>query len=80
MANVNLYLVTAVFLYLSFSLTLGARGFQCAVSGFGQVLKSDPRVFSRCFAARVFGRTFVGLWPTKQSSLTHARKNLLYPG
>ena len=27
--------------------TLGARGFSCAVSGFGQVLKSD-------FAARVF--------------------------
>ena len=24
-------------------LTLGARGFLCAVSGFGQVLKSDPR-------------------------------------
>ena len=23
--------------------TLGARGFSCAVSGFGQVLKSDPR-------------------------------------
>ena len=28
--------------------TLRARGFSCAVSGFGQVLKSD-------FAARVFG-------------------------
>ena len=28
--------------------TLGARGFSCAVSGFGQVLKSG-------FAARVFG-------------------------
>jgi len=27
-----------------------ARDFSCAVSGFGQVLKSDPR-----FAARVFG-------------------------
>ena len=24
-------------------ITLGARGFSCAVSGFGQVLKSDPR-------------------------------------
>ena len=23
--------------------TLGARGFSCAVSGFGQILKSDPR-------------------------------------
>ena len=32
--------------------TLGARGFSCAVSGFSQVLKSDPRF------ARVFG-----LWP-----------------
>ena len=32
--------------------TLRARGFSCAVSGFGQVLKSDPRF------ARVFG-----LWP-----------------
>ena len=29
--------------------TLRARGFSCAVSGFGQVLKSDPRF------ARVFG-------------------------
>ena len=26
--------------------TLGTRGFSCAVSGFGQVLKSDPRFFS----------------------------------
>ena len=26
------------------NLTLGARGFSCAVSGFGQVLKSDPRL------------------------------------
>ena len=39
--------------------TLGARGFSCAVSGFGQALKSDPRGF----AARVFG-----LRPTKRSS------------
>ena len=30
------------------NLTLGARDFSCAVSGFGQVLKSD-------FAARLFG-------------------------
>ena len=30
--------------------TLGARGFSCAVSGFDQVLKSDPRGF----ATRVF--------------------------
>ena len=27
----------------SLTCTLGARGFSCAVSGFGQVLKSDPR-------------------------------------
>ena len=27
----------------SLTCTLGARGFLCAVSGFGQVLKSDPR-------------------------------------
>ena len=32
------------------SSTLGARGFSGAVSGFGQILKSDPRGF----AARVF--------------------------
>ena len=47
--------------------TLGARDFSCAVSGFGRVLKD--------FAARVFG-----LWPTKRSSPSHARKNLWYPG
>ena len=34
--------------------TLGARGFSCAVSGFGQVLKSAQRVFSRGFATLVF--------------------------
>jgi len=44
--------------------TLGARGFSCAVSGFGQVLKSDPH-----FPARVFG-----LRPTKRSSPSHTRK------
>ena len=40
------------------SVTLGARDFSCAVSGFGQVLKSDRRekLFSLGFAARVFGR------------------------
>ena len=27
-----------------------------------------------------FGRTLAGLWPTKRSSPTHARKNLWYPG
>ena len=30
---------------------------------------------AKSFAARVFG-----LWPTKRSSPSHARKNLLYPG
>ena len=39
--------------------TLGARGFLCAVSGFGQVLKSNRR-------EKV--RTRVGLRPTKRSS------------
>ena len=37
--------------------TLGARGFSCAVSGFRQVLKSDPRE-KLFFFSRVFG-----LWP-----------------
>ena len=46
--------------------TLGARDFSCAVSGFGQVLKSDPRL-----AARV-GRRRVGLRPTKL--LAHEKK------
>ena len=41
---------------ISRKITLGARGFSYAVSGFGQVLKSDPRVFSRGFAARVSPR------------------------
>ena len=50
---------------------LGARGFSCAVSGFGQVLKSDLRGF----AARVFG-----LRLTKRSSPSHTRKNRCYPG
>ena len=70
--------------------TLGARGFSCAVSGFGQVLKSDPRekLFSRekfflaasLLVSSAFGRTRVGLRPTKRSSPSHARKNLWYPG
>ena len=46
--------------------TLGARDFSCAVSGFGQVLKSDPR-----FAARVFG-----LRPTKLL-VTREKKSLV---
>ena len=46
-------------------ITLGARDFSCAVSGFGQVLKSDPLVSS------AFGR---------RSSSWQARKYLWYPG
>ena len=41
--------------------TLGARGFSCAVSGFGQVLKSDPAPL----VSSAFGRRCVGLRPTK---------------
>ena len=52
-----------------FVLTLGARDFSCAVSDFGQVLKSDPLLVSSAF-----GRTRVGLRPTKRSSPSHARK------
>ena len=55
--------------YFQNMFTLGARDFSCAVSGFGQVLKSDPR-----------GRTRVALRPTKRSSPSHARKNLWYSG
>ena len=52
--------------------TLGARGFSCAVCGFGQVLKSDPREKRFFLAASplessAFGRTRVGLWPTKRN-------------
>ena len=36
-------------------LTLGARDFSSAVSGFCQVFMGDPRVFSLGFAARGFG-------------------------
>ena len=47
--------------------TLGAKGFSCAVSGFGQVLKSDPRekLFFFSLVSSVFGRRRVGLRPTK---------------
>ena len=48
--------------------TLGARGFSGAVSGFGQVLKSD-------FTVHVFGLRQMKRH-TKRSSLSHARKNL----
>ena len=74
--------------YLSLNgiiVTLGARGFSCAVSHFGQVLKkSDPRE-KYFFAASplvssAFGRTRVSLRPTKRNSPSHARKNRWYPG
>ena len=49
--------------------TLGARGFSCAVSGFGQVLKSDPRenffLATSPLVSSAFGRRRVGLRPTK---------------
>ena len=48
--------------------TLGARGFSCAVSGFGQVLKSNLRENVR---------TRVGLRPTKRSSPFTRGKNPL---
>ena len=59
--------------------TLGARGFSCAVSGFGQVLKSDPREKLVARVSSAFGRTRVGLRPTKRSSPSHARKKPLVP-
>ena len=50
--------------------TLGARGFSCAVSGFGQVLKSNLRENVR---------TRVGLRPTKRSSPFTREKFPLVP-
>ena len=70
-------LVRKSYLAFDWAPTLGARGFSCAVSVFGQVLKSDPReplVYS------TFGRTRFRLQPTKRRSPSHARKNLWYPG
>ena len=37
------------------SRTLGARGFSCAVSGFGQVLKSDTREAPCCSREKTSG-------------------------
>ena len=54
--------------------TLGARGFSCAVSGFGQVLKSDPRRSS----LRPLDDD-VSVYDRRSSS-SHARKNLWYRG
>ena len=72
-----MFLVRKPYLAFDWAPTLGARGFSCAVSVFGQVLKSDPReplVYS------TFGRTRFRLQPTKRRSPSHARKNLWYPG
>ena len=66
-------LVLAVCGFVHKSSTLGARDFSCAVSGFGQVLKSDP---ASPLVSSAFGRTRVGPRPTKRSSPSHARKNL----
>ena len=51
--------------------TLGAGDFSCAVSGFGQVLKSDPREKPKTEDVLACGR---------RSSVSHPRKNLWYPG
>ena len=56
----------------------------CAVSGFGQFLKSDSRekrVFSyRGFAARVFGRKPTTCWPAADEAPRRTQeKNLWYP-
>ena len=55
--------------------TLGARGFSCAIFGFGQVLKSG-------FAARVFGvRPNTCRLTADETKLPDAReKNPWYPG
>ena len=49
--------------------TLGARDFSCAVSGFGHVLKSDPRekffLGASPLVSLAEGRRRVGLRPTK---------------
>ena len=77
-------LVRKSYLAFDWAPTLGAKGFSCAVSGFGQVLKSDPRekffLAASPLVSSGFGRTRVGLRPTKRSSPSHARKNLWYPG
>ena len=70
-------LVRKSYLAFDWAPTLGAKGFSCAVSGFGQVLKSDPR---EPLVSSAFGRTRFCLRPTKRSSPSHARKNLWYPG
>ena len=36
--------------------TLGARGFSCAVSGFGHVLQNDPRERASQLVSSAFGR------------------------
>ena len=58
--------------------TLGARDFSCAVSGFGQVFKSDPREKLRrsCLRPNAEDVSACG----RRSSSSHARKNLWYPG
>ena len=67
-------------LYIEEESTLGTRGFSWAVSGFGQVLKSGSLKKSSPLVSSAFGRTRVGLWPTKRSSPSHAWKNLWYLG
>ena len=52
--------------------TLGARGFSCAVSGFGQVLKSDPR--------RLSLRPTADEAPRHTQEKTSGTQGRLYPG
>ena len=62
---------------LPLSFSLGARGFSCAVSGFGQVSKSDPREKLR---ARVFGLRPNTCRPAADEtnlSVAHERKPLV---
>ena len=60
--------------------TLCARDFSCAVSGFGQVLKSDLReklfLAASLLVSSAEGRRFVGLRPTKLL-LTREKKSLV---
>ena len=41
--NTKWYYAQTGFIWCTNMSTLGSRGFSCAISGFGQVLKSDPR-------------------------------------
>ena len=69
------------FLFDQGSGTLGARDFSCVVSGFGQVLKSDPRdnlfLAASPLVSSAEGRRRVGLQPTKLL-VTREKKSLVH--